>query len=180
MNRLQRALCLSTGVALATLTAGCLSIPHLVLRHHDIEPRRVGDPQAPPAVLIASRDSEFKRAVVERVAVALKEDGIGVKIRGVKRLDKEESAEPYAAVVLLNRCMSWSMDYAVRRFIRHNPRHDRIIVLTTSAPGDWTPPRRRGDFDAISAASEMSRVEQVADDILAKVRMRLGSDSTGS
>ncbi len=177
MNRIPMPVRVLIVVLAATLVGGCFSIPHLIGRHPDIRSPRVGNNPPSAAVLIASRDSEFKRAVVERVAAALEEDGVGVNVRGVKHLSKEESAEDYAAVVLLNRCMSWSMDYGVRRFIRHNPRHERIIVLTTSAPGDWTPPKRRGDFDAISAASEMSRVEGVAGEILARVRARL--DTTG-
>lgn len=175
MSYTQKVLYVPIAVLVAVLASGCFSVPHLILCHHDIESPRIGTNEAAPAVLIASRDSEFKRAVVERVAAALEEDGIGVKVRGVKRLNKEESAKDYAVVVLLNRCMSWSMDYTVRRFVRRNPEHDRIIVLTTSAPGDWMPPKRRGDFDAISAASVMSRVDEVAQDILARIRARVES-----
>jgi len=152
--------------------AGCVSIPHLVMPQRDIKAREINAPTNRPRVLIASRSSDYKKALVKRIAEELGDDSAYVKVRGLKRLAKQEQADSFDVVVLINTCMAWDMDRNVKKFLRRNPGHDKLIVLTTSAGADWLP--RKRDFDALSGASEMERIEKVVDEIVGKVREKTG------
>lgn len=161
-----------TAAALALVIAGCVSLPHMLSPKRDMAAREYGNPQMKRKVLIGARRSEFKQAVVERVADSLAADSVYVKIVGLRHL-KEAEGEPWNAVVLLNSTMSWCMDYRVRAYLRRHRSNENVIVLTTSATGRWEPRRRKGNHDAVSAASEPDRVGALAADILARVRARL-------
>jgi len=154
---------------------GCVSIPHLVWRQHDIETREVNPGARDRKVLIASRASDYKKALVERVATMLSGDSAYVKVRGLDDLADEEDVDSFDVVVLINTCMAWDMDRNVKKFLKRNPYHGKVVLLTTSAGGDWLPRRRWSDVDALSGASEMARVDEVAEEIVGKVRARMGS-----
>jgi hypothetical protein len=67
-------------------------------------------------LLIASPDSEFKRAVVKTIATAFQDQAVYVKIIGIAALPLED-ANHYSAVVLINTCMGWTIDRTVKQFL---------------------------------------------------------------
>jgi hypothetical protein len=161
-----------TAAALALVIAGCVSLPHMLSPKRDMAGREYGNPQMPGKVLIGARRSEFKEAVIGRVADSLAADSVYVRVVGLRDL-KEVEGQQWSAVVLVNSAMSWCMDYRVRAYLRRRRSNENVIVLTTSATGRWEPRKRRGGYDAVSAASEPDRVDAIAADLLARVRARM-------
>ncbi|MBD3391068.1 MAG: hypothetical protein GF418_03345 [Chitinivibrionales bacterium] len=161
---------------LCALLAGCYSVPHLIWPQKDITSFEVHDPARGAKVLVASRASDFKEAVVARVAAALEEDSAYVKVVGMRAL-RNEPAAAYDAIVLVNSCMSWAMDRHVVTFVRHHGDLGNVIILTTSADGAWLPRRKKGNYDAIACASVASRADPVSADVLARVRALLDGGS---
>ncbi|HDP67089.1 MAG TPA: hypothetical protein ENN20_01160 [Candidatus Marinimicrobia bacterium] len=154
---------------LALFQFACSSMPRLIWRENDVLPVR---PESAATILIASRQSAFKAAVIETVAVNYQTTNIAVKIVGLEALESENPAD-YQAVVLINTCMAWKMDPAVEFFLKQYPAAGNIIILTTSGDGDWLPKNRNGQYDAISAASEMADVEKTAAKIIQKIDVKI-------
>ena len=91
------------------------------------------------------------------------------KIEGLDNIENEDS-DKYTVIVLMNRCMSWGLDYSVTDFLKKNNKHPHIIVLTTAANENWEPKWKKVAFDGITAASESSKVEQTALEIVKKIK----------
>jgi hypothetical protein len=127
-------------------------------------------PSVEKKVLIAARSSEFKDAVISRIKEAFKDEVVYMKFIGIDHL-KKENGDDYSAVVVINTCMGWNMDRHVKSFVKRQKDQSNVVVLTTSGDGDWMPKMEDYDFDAISSASEMHKVDEIADKIIAKVRL---------
>ena len=132
----------------------------------------INEPSQDNKILIAARKSEFKNAVVEKIKVAFSDESVYIKLIGVHEL-KGEKGENYSAVVIINTCMGWSMDRHVKKFLNRHEDQSKMIVLTTSGDGDWMPKMEGYSFDAISSASEKHEVDEVAKNIIDKVRMHI-------
>jgi hypothetical protein len=141
----------------------------------DIQPNEFHEPSLGKKVLVASRSSEFKDAVVERIKAAFKDEPVYLKFIGLEPLEKEDGAK-YSAVVLINTCMSWDMDRNVKAFLKRHKEQSHIIVLTTSRSG-WLPKMKEHNVDAISSASQKEKVDVVADEIITKIRLLLQWES---
>jgi hypothetical protein len=157
-------------LSLSIMQLSCFSVPHLFWPQKDIQPHELHEPSLGKKALVASRSSEFKDAVVEKIKSAFKDESVYVKFIGLEQLEKENGAE-YSAVVLINTCMSWDMDRNVKAFLKRHKEQSNIIVLTTSGSGGWLPKMKGHNFDAISSASQEDKVDVVADEIITKVRL---------
>jgi len=146
------------------------SIPHRVLPQKDIQPSELNEPTLDKKVLVASRYSEFKEAVIEKLKEAFKDQPVYIKFIGLDELEKED-ANQYNAVVMLNKCMAWQMDRNVIGFLKRYEDHSNMIVLTTSGDSDWLPKMEGRNFDAISSASEKVNVDEVANQIIDKINV---------
>ena len=153
-------------VVIASQT-GCFSVPHLVWSKEDVLARQI-TPDAPQAILIASRESEFKEEIITKIVENYQGQNVNIKIIGLSDVIAENPAD-YRAVLLINTCMSWDMDRKVHSFLKKYPDRDNIIVLTTSGDGGWLPKKKKRRFDAISSASEMTNVNTVAKEISNKI-----------
>lgn len=156
---------------LALVQFACTSMPRLIWREVDIKPSLPAE-NSPPSILIASRQSEFKAAVIETVAINYQTTNIAVKIVGLEALESENPAD-YQAVVLINTCMAWKIDPAVESFLKRYPAADNLIVLTTSGDGEWLPKKPIGQYDAVSAASVMADVGKTAAKIIQKINAKI-------
>lgn len=145
--------------------SGCAA-PRAFWPQKDIPPSYRPAAAAAPRILLASRHSEFKQALVKKVSAALTAEDIGVKVTGVAMLAAIDAAD-FDAVVIINTCLAWGLDKDVQGFIDRQSRHERLIVVTTSAKGDWLP--KQSDFDAISAASKLTDTGTVARNILTRI-----------
>lgn len=158
-------------VAAMVFQSSC-TVPHRVMSQKDVLSRESNDPSLARRVLVASRSSEFKDRIVQRIEEALREEDVYVKVIGIEELDREDGSA-YGAVVLINTCMVLEMDPKVHAFIERQLRTDHIIVLTTSGAGNWLPKEEGFDVDAVSAASKIYDADTVAEGILEKVRRLL-------
>jgi hypothetical protein len=123
-------------------------------------------------VLVASRSSEFKTAVIAKLKDELKKDSVSVKFIGIDKLE-DEKAKDYSACVILNICIAGGMDRLVDNFLDDNPEQKNIMVLTTSGDGDWMPGMKDRHFDAVASASKKDKSDEVAGILIAKVRALL-------
>lgn len=147
--------------------SGC-TVPHYIWPQKDLGVVEINKAATDRRILIASRDSEFKRAVVNEITAAYANQPVSVKIIGIERLE-EENPERYSAIVVLNTCMGWTVDVEVDRFLENHGTMDSIIVLTTSAGGDVMPENENWAIDAISSASVLDRVQPLSDQMIEKI-----------
>ena len=123
-------------------------------------------------VLVATQNSKFKRAVVSEIYDELSQNAVYLKIIDVKGL-KNQTAEKYSAVVIINRCMAGRPDPRVESFIDREPQKNKIIVLTTGMLDSWTPDAP--EVDAITSASVLDKSDQVARTIVKRVLAMINS-----
>jgi hypothetical protein len=167
---------LFTALAVTTLVAGVaappaagFSVPQLFWPQHDIDSAQAGSPLAPCSILIASRASDYKRALVGAICDSLAGDSMYVKVVGLRQLAGRD-VSAYRAIVLVNTCMGWSLDSRMGAFLRRHKGLQSVLVLTTSATGEWLPRERRRWYDALASASEQSNIPVLAGSVAVKVR----------
>ena len=158
-------------MALLFLLAGCAA-PQRFWPQEDIIGSETAAPDGKQVILIASRNSEFKKLLVAKLHEQLAENGFGQKTIGVQGLPQVNTSD-YAAVVVINSCLAWGLDSDVQTFLDREKTATNIIVLTTSGKGIWLPDKAGRDFDAISAASKMTSVDTVARDVMTAIRSQL-------
>ncbi len=139
-----------------------------------IQARTFGDSLASKRILIGGIASPFKDAVVASIVDSLTKDSVFVKTIGIGDLKKQKAA-PWNAVLLLNTCMAWELNYKVKKFAKKYPDYNAIVVVTTS--GD---PKSCGsakqipaNVDAISTASEKQKLPEVTAKVLDLLRKKL-------
>jgi hypothetical protein len=156
------------GIALAGCSSG---LPHRVWPQKDLAPAEFNDPTLARRLLIAARSSDFKSEVVQQVVRDLRDDRVYIRLIGVKQLQRA-AANQYQAVLVLSTCMAGALDYRVTDFLGRVRDKSRVILLTTSSGGDFTP--APGAYDALSAASRLEGAQTIADRAAEAVRKRLG------
>jgi sugar (pentulose or hexulose) kinase len=122
-----------------------------------------GEASAPRRVLVAGPQSEFKRAVMERVADALGARDYYLKIAGLDALAAEDTGA-YGAVVVLYAVPDGQMDERVRRFLEKNPGNPKVIVFYTKTAA--------GQTAAESSAALLAQADRYADQLVALIRKR--------
>lgn len=158
-------------IAIILQTLG-ISVPHFFWPKKDIETSELNQPSLEKKVLIASRSSKFKNAIIKKLGEAIKNDSVYVKFTGLKKL-RDEDYDRYNAIVLINTCMAGGMDPIAKNFLKSQKGKNNIVILTTSGGGDWLPKMKYQSFDAIASASEKDKVDSVANEIINKIRVLL-------
>jgi hypothetical protein len=174
MNMKTQSLLLMLLAILCLVLLTCSAIPRGMSREDDIEAREAAYGDARYAFLIASRASEFKDAVVKGIEQAFEGESIAITVIGLQDL-RDEEAEDYDAILLINTCIAWSLDPQVDTFLHKYRDIGKIIVFTTSGDGHWEPKKQNREFDTVASASEMARVDEVTEEIVGSVRALLGS-----
>jgi hypothetical protein len=159
-------------VFLCTIPACSFSFPQLFWPQKDIDSFSVNQPTLAKKVLIVSRNSNFKRAVVDKIKNALRDEPVYVKCTGLTKL-KNEDASAYSVIVIINTCMAWDWDRNIHAFLKGKQDARKVIVLTTSGSGKWLPKKIPAGVDAIASASEKTDV--VAADIIGRIRSLLAT-----
>jgi len=156
---------------LVVLACSC-TIPHYIWPQKDVRFQEINLPDLDKRVLIASRDSEFKRAIIERISTEFQSQPVYLKIIGIADLPKEDAAR-YSAVLLINTCMAWTIEPAVAQFIDRYGQLGSIIVLTTSDGGDVLPDLENRRIDAMSSASTLADADPLANEIIERIKKHL-------
>ncbi|MEW6669164.1 MAG: hypothetical protein AB1512_28465 [Thermodesulfobacteriota bacterium] len=157
--------------AMLFLLSGC-ALPQLLAPQKDLRSSETIGPKDGRVVLVASRSSEFKRTLVDKLAEALLSAGMAQKTVGVGDL-KEIDTSDYDMIVVISTCLGWELDRDVESFLSGKERQANIILVTTSASGAWVPDRGGRDFDAVSSASKMTTLDGVVRDVIARIQSRL-------
>lgn len=153
-----------------SLTACRSPVPHLIWPQKDLAPAEHGDPSSPRRLLLASRASDFKAELAGRLVEDLRRDGVYIRRIGVKQL-KNAAANQYQAIVIVSTAMARTLDPRVAAFLDKVRDKSRVILLTTSAGGDWLPDK--GAYDALTSASRTDDASRVAAQVAEAVRRRL-------
>ena len=141
----------------------------MVIKQEDIQPSEQNESSLDNKILIAARKSNFKKAVIDKIKEKLKNDSIYIKTIGLTSLENEDIS-PFNAILIINKTMAWNWDYKVKKFLRNNPKHDNVIILTTSGSGNWKPRGKNRNFDAVTASSERGNPDLLAENIVGKVK----------
>lgn len=174
-RRVRRQTLLSALLAALCMTnLTCSAIPRGVSPESDIEQHRAAYGDARQSLLVASRSSEFKDALVGSIEEGFEGESVAITFIGLQDL-RDESAEDYDAVILINTCIAWSLDPQVDTFLHKYRDEGNIIVVTTSGDGRWEPKKQNREFDTVASASEIASVDAVAGEIVEKVRALLGA-----
>ena len=133
-----------------------------------------GDKSSNKRTLITAEQSEFKQAVVQRIAETLEKEGGFVKVADVKSL-LDESMGDYQAIVIVSTCKASRLNRRVRKFLESADEQEKqkIILLTTAGGEDWQ--ANVPGVDAITSASKMGKADAVAETVIEKVRAHLVS-----
>jgi hypothetical protein len=154
-------------VTIAVLITGC-TFPQYIWPQKDISSQEINQSNLEKKVLIASRQSEFKTAIIQRIKDSYKEQSVYIKIIGIEDL-LNENPNNYSATVIINTAMGWKIDRKVEPFLVKYGKLNSIIVLTTSNGGDIKPSLEGRNIDAISTASIKDKAIPVADKIISTV-----------
>ena len=164
------ALALAATVLLGLVTACRSPVPHMIWPQKDMAPAEHYDPSSPRRLLLASRASDFKAELARRLVEELRGDRVYIRGIGVKQL-KNAAANQYQAIVILSTVMARTLDPKVAGFLDKVHDKSRVILLTTSAGGDWLPDK--GAYDALTSASRMDEASRLAAQVAQAVRRRL-------
>lgn len=114
--------------------------------------------KGPKEVLIATRDTDFKKQIVSRF-----QNDYGGRARltviDLAELDEHPTSD-YDALVVMGARMGWLM-YSVkeRRFLRGLDEPEKVILLMTAADADWK--WERPDVDVITGASKPESLDPI-------------------
>ncbi len=156
---------------LVVLLFSC-TVPHYIWPQKDIGFHEINRADLDERVLIASRDSEFKRAIIAKISTEFQGQPVYLKIIGIADLPKEDATR-YSAVLLINTCMAWTIDTTVAQFVDRYGHLASIIVLTTSDSGDVLPDIENRKIDAMSSASTPADADPLANEIIERIKKRL-------
>ena len=153
-------------VWLAWLTA-CTAPQHF-WPQYDIAYDEINSDSLDKKLLIASRQSEFKSAIIARVKKVYTDRDIYIRLVGIEDLKKEDP-QRYTAILILNTCMGWDIDWRVEDFLNRSVDLKSVIVLTT-ADGENIYPQLKGrQVDAMSSASVTEKIDPLAEKIIGKL-----------
>lgn len=148
------------------------AVPRLIWPQKDINAYNINEPSLQKSILVASRSSEFKDAVVKKIGESFTEKAVYLKVIGLNDLAQQD-VSGYTAIVIVNTCIGWGIDRKTKTFLDKTEKQDNVIILTTSGDGDWKPKMENYSFDAVSSASELVKTDEVAEEIISKLNALL-------
>jgi hypothetical protein len=122
-------------------------------------------------ILIATRDTEFKRLVIDAVRRDLAGERWAIEVTDVT--DRAvASAGDYDVVVIMDHLESGRLSGVGFQAVARVPDESRLVLLVTSRTPGWQPDDE--DVDAVTSPSSVSFVEAVATEVAAHVRAHVG------
>jgi hypothetical protein len=121
------------------------------------------------SVLIASRESDFKKTFVSMLVDSLRNDSVYIKVTGISSVGKED-LNKYDAIVFVNTCMAWSIENKVAKTMKKNPDLNNFIVVTTAADSDFKAKKGVNTYDALSSSSVDSNLDGLVSKTLFSIR----------
>ena len=130
----------------------------------------VNSPELETRVLIATQGSAFKNALVAKVAEELGKKAVYIQVVDVTALPKTK-VEGWSALVVINTCESGKMQKDAQNYLTQVKAREKVVLLTTSGSGTWTP--EEFAIDSISSASKKESVQSLAAEILKRLELIL-------
>lgn len=148
------------GICFLIVVASAWYVIKFYPRH--VDDMEIGNPIFSEKILIATQGSSYKNEVVQRLAEKLSTREVYIKITDVSNLDSIDP-QAWSNIVILNTSIANKVNSHVRRFLDMIGSSDKIIVITTSGGGDFTPPNL--EVDGITTASRLNETEKMANRI---------------
>jgi len=149
------------------------TIPRILMAPKDVNEQQINSARLKHKVLIASSQSEYKKALIKSLINNYQDQPVHLKITGLDKLPKATKATNYDAIVVLNSCLAWGMEKEVSSFLKQYRDYNKIIILTTSGDSNWLPNKKGRNFDALSSASQMANLEELSGKIIERVNKLL-------
>ncbi len=149
------------------LSVACTAPQHF-WPQHDIARDEINSVALDKKLLIASRDSEFKAGIISKVKRAYADRQVYIRLVGIEDLKREDPLH-YTAILIINTCMGWDIDWRVKDFLNRANNLDAIVVLTTADGEDSYPQLKGRQVDAISSASVVHKIDPLAQQIIGKL-----------
>jgi hypothetical protein len=132
-------------------------------------PPAAGD--AKGAVLIATEQSDFKKALADLLTASIAKAGLRAEVIALKDLLPVDPA-PYRAVVIVTLAPEWEKTKTVPKFLdgKDEAARAKTVVVTTAKTADWKP-KQKG-IDAITRPSMKDGVGELAETILGKLGIK--------
>jgi menaquinone-dependent protoporphyrinogen IX oxidase len=119
-------------------------------------------------ILIAAEKSEFKDAVLGRVAQTLEGRGAQVKRVDLSAL-AQEKVNDYDALVVANTIWAWHLRKDVRKFLAplDDAQRGKVVLFSTAGDDGWK--TKEKGVHAITSASKMAKADEVVSYIVGEV-----------
>jgi hypothetical protein len=156
-NRLKAGL-----VCMLAVAAGCVG----PVREHVVS---VPEPQR--KVLIATRNTPFKNALVDELLADLAGEPWSIKVADITDL-VVESADDYDVIVMVDRLWGGKISSIGSDFVNGLADKGKLVLVVTAHSPDWRPEAQ--DIDAVTAPSTVSSAAAVAADVAARIRAHAG------
>lgn len=130
-----------------------------------------GAGQPDGAVLIATEQSDFKKALADLLTASIAKAGLRAEVIALKDLLAVDPA-PYRAVVVVTLAPEWEKTKTVPKFLdgKDDAVRAKTVVVTTAKTADWKP-KQKG-IDAITRPSTKDGVGELAETILGKLGIK--------
>lgn len=128
-------------------------------------------------VLIATRDSKFKRELMNRLIDSLNRDSISVDAIGIGSLKDTTKLTTYSAVVFINTVVAWEFENQVKNFISKHKEYSGFIVMSTTGNKTFklTGSKVPAGVDAITSASLSEKIGEDVSEILVGIKKRIAA-----
>lgn len=138
-----------------------------------IEPRQINQTEGAKRVLIATRPSDFKKQITDRL-IENYQHHHSLRIAEITELT-DIQPDNYDAMVVMGARMGFLMFSArERRFLRHLPNKERLILVMTAASSDWE--WDRDDVDVITCASTEANVDPIYNEVSKRLDTLLAAE----
>ena len=126
------------------------------------ESTKIGGADGSSSILIASRSSQFKQTLIDRLIDDYKERA-ELKVIPLGEIYDVRTTD-YDVLIVMGARMGWLMFSAKeRRFLRRFKEPEKLIMLMTALDDDWE--WNRDDIDIISGASKSANVDPIYQEV---------------
>jgi hypothetical protein len=124
-----------------------------------------------PKVVVATRKTEFKDAVVNKVQEALQGKPVELQVVDLEKLAEADTGDA-KAVVILDHVWASKVSKEAQAFLGSDANKDKAILVATAKKVEW----RYDDpaVDAVTSASQLANVDQIIEFVVAQLGDRLG------
>jgi hypothetical protein len=127
-----------------------------------LTPAEYGDTSAAGKVLIAGKGSDYRNTVISELKDKLLKDSLYVRVIDLDEI-YSQAPEKWSAILLINRCVAWSYDSRVLKYLKENPVSNKVIIFTTSAdPEGCIPSRKKNRMPKVDTYSSASQPEMIS------------------